>query len=304
MQEHAERYYTWLNDVKRVSPHTLQAYRRDINAFLIFCSDSGACSIDAVSSADIRAFISQLHRKGIAPASIKRKLSSVRSWFTYLGEQRGCKHNPAVGVAAPKQARKLPRTMDVDQLGGLLDQSVETPIDIRDWAMMEVLYGAGLRLAELASMNIEDIDLKSSLVNVTGKGNKQRILPMGKAAVNAVQRWLTVRSTMVSDAENAVFVSSRGQRLSHRAIQQRIKLIGDKFLRQKVHPHMLRHSFASHMLESSGDLRAVQEMLGHENLSTTQVYTHLDYQHLAKVYDQSHPRAQRKPSEDEATGTK
>jgi integrase/recombinase XerC len=206
---------------------------------------------------------------------------------------RGAIHNPALGISAPKRPQRLPKTLDVDMIKQLLEFEGDEPIDIRDRAMMELFYSSGLRLAELADLNVSDLDLNDALVTVTGKGNKTRTLPIGRIAITALRRWLTSRDSLPPD--QALFLGQRGKRLGHRAIQQRLRFRAtQQGLPAHVHPHMLRHSFASHLLESSSDLRGVQELLGHANLSTTQVYTHLDFQHLAQVYDKAHPRATRK----------
>ncbi|MDG1292706.1 MAG: tyrosine recombinase XerC [Pseudomonadales bacterium] len=306
-----------LTSVRRLSSHTIAAYKADLNHFYQHCESAQRQTLSSIDSEWIRQYTAKLHRQGLAAKSIQRKLSSIRSFFNFThqhmeGHSLLDDHNPADGIRAPKANKKLPVTMDVDQVKGLLDNALIRPaqstattktvseadskLSIRDKAIMETFYAAGLRLAELASLNVHDIDLSQaqSLITVTGKGNKQRILPLGQAAINAIQHWLTERPTMAAAEEPALFVSTRGTRLSHRAIQQRLKVATQHLeYQQNLHPHMLRHSFASHMLESSGDLRAVQELLGHANLSTTQIYTHLDFQHLASVYDDAHPRAQR-----------
>ncbi|MBC7184056.1 MAG: tyrosine-type recombinase/integrase, partial [Marinobacter sp.] len=202
--------------------------------------------------------------------------------------------NPALDIRAPRSGRRLPRGADVDQLSHLLDSQPEDPLEVRDLCMFELMYSSGLRLAELASLELDTVDLRSGEVRVTGKGGKERLLPVGAKAVAAIRAWLPQRSALANDGERALFVSQRGERLSHRSIQARLSRWGiTRGADQKLHPHLLRHSFASHLLESSGDLRAVQELLGHADIATTQVYTHLDFQHLARVYDQSHPRARR-----------
>ena len=292
-------FIQWLSGVRRLSPHTIAAYRRDLREFLQHCSRSNLQKLTQVSSATVREFAAQQHRKGISPRSIRRKLSSVRSLFNYLVGQKQATNNPADGVIAPKTNNVLPNTLDADQVHGLLSANgnSDDSISRRDRAIVETFYTAGLRLAELAALNLQDIDLDEKLVTVTGKGSKQRVLPLGGAAVEALKNWLEVRDDFSPDGEQAVFLSKRQRRLSHRTIQQRIKVFGVKHSQLSLHPHMLRHSFASHMLESSGDLRAVQELLGHANLSTTQIYTHLDFQHLAKIYDKAHPRAQKKSPE-------
>ena len=309
-------FIEYLVSVRRLSSHTVAAYQADLNHFCQHCETSNRQTLNSIDGEWIRQYTARLHRQGLAPKSIQRKLSCIRSFFNFTnqhidGQSLAGDHNPADGIRAPKANKKLPVTMDVDQVKGLLDNALIRPakavatknnadadskLAIRDKAIMETFYAAGLRLAELASLNVHDIDLSQaqSLITVTGKGNKQRIMPLGKAAIDAIKHWLTERMSMAIAEEPALFVSTRGTRLSHRAIQQRLKVATQHLEHQQnLHPHMLRHSFASHMLESSGDLRAVQELLGHANLSTTQIYTHLDFQHLASVYDDAHPRAQR-----------
>ena len=303
-----------LLSVRRLSKHTAAAYRADLHKLATYCADHHCHSIGAIDTVLVRQFAATLNRKGMSAASIQRSLSSIRSFFAYANQHLSEKlltanYNPADGVRAPASAKKLPVTLDVDQLKGLLDQQQNSGhqgadqqnsldnknlLALRDQAMMETFYAAGLRLAELANLNLLDIDRAEGLVTVTGKGNKQRLVPIGRIALEAIKAWLAVRANLAKPEEKALFVSTWGQRISHRAIQQRLKLAGLRLDQQQhLHPHMLRHSFASHLLESSGDLRAVQELLGHANLSTTQIYTHLDFQHLASVYDQAHPRAQR-----------
>ena len=307
-------FISYLLLVRRLSKHTAAAYRADLHKLAIYCANHHCHSIAAIDTALIRQFAAKLNRQGLSAASIQRSLSSIRSFFSYANhhlhnQALRVDYNPANGVRAPTGIKKLPVTLDVDQLKGLLDHQQDNGhqdtnsqgstgnkkrLALRDQAMMETFYAAGLRLAELASLNLSDVDQIEGLVTVTGKGNKQRLVPIGATALQAIKEWLIVRSNLTQPEQAALFVSTRGLRISHRAIQQRLKLAGQRVDQQQhLHPHMLRHSFASHLLESSGDLRAVQELLGHANLSTTQIYTHLDFQHLASVYDKAHPRAQR-----------
>jgi integrase/recombinase XerC len=282
---------------RRVSPHTVSAYRRDLTAFLGFCEREGIASPAAVDSYCVRRFAAESHRRGLAPRSIARRLSAVRSFFAYLVEIGVLRANAAVHVQAPKASRRLPPTLDADQVSSLLAISGDDPLTLRDRAILELFYSSGLRLAELVGLDLTDLDVKDRTVRVTGKGGKTRIVPVGRFALDAVRDWLAVRPglTIPSGASQALFVSRRGDRLSPRSVQARINTRArQQGAPVRVHPHMLRHSFATHVLESSGNLRAVQEMLGHASLSTTQVYTHLDFQHLAHVYDQSHPRARRR----------
>lgn len=293
----AAAFITYLKDVRQLSAHTLDNYRRDLVSLQDFCAEHNRACAEQLVEADIRQWVSQLHRRGLAGSSIQRSLSAARSFFNYLGRESGRLRNPAASVQAPRKPRKLPKTLDADQVEKYLSFAEDTAIARRDRAIAELFYSSGLRLAELVAVNVNDVDRDSQLLTVTGKGNKTRTVPVGSVALEAIARWLEVRPTSATDPDSAtaLFTSSRGQRISVRSIQARLKLQGRKSgMHQDVHPHMLRHSFASHMLESSGDLRAVQELLGHANISTTQIYTHLDFQHLAKVYDAAHPRAKRR----------
>lgn len=297
MEQSATQFIDYLRDVRQLSPHTLSNYQRDLQSLQRYCEEHSKRSAEQLVEADIRTWVSQLHRRGLAGSSIQRSLSAVRSFFNYLGREQGRPRNPAASVQAPRQPRKLPKTLDADQVNKYLSFDEDSIIARRDRAITELFYSSGLRLAELVAVDINDIDQHSKLLTVTGKGNKTRTVPVGSMALQAIERWLEVRPDSAADEDSAValFTSSRGQRISVRNIQARLKVQGRKSgMHQNVHPHMLRHSFASHMLESSGDLRAVQELLGHANISTTQVYTHLDFQHLAKVYDAAHPRAKRR----------
>ncbi|TDG15296.1 tyrosine recombinase XerC [Seongchinamella unica] len=290
-------FIDYLRDVRQLSPHTLENYRRDLASLQRYSEANNRPQARDLDEADIRAWASQLHRRGLAGSSIQRSLSAARSFFNYLGRINGHPRNPAASVQAPRKPRKLPRTLDADQVDRYLDFAGGGPTVLRDRAMAELFYSSGLRLAELGSVNIDDIDHGARLLTVTGKGNKTRTVPVGATALEAIDQWLAVRPQTAADDDSAkaLFTSNRGQRISRRNIQARLKLQGRKSgMHQDVHPHMLRHSFASHMLESSGDLRAVQELLGHANISTTQIYTHLDFQHLARVYDAAHPRAKRR----------
>ena len=291
----AAAFLTYLRDVRRLSSHTISNYRRDLVSLSAYALSTGQSGIEQLLEADIRAWVGQMRRRGLAGSSIARALSAARSYYVYLGRETGEPRNPAAGVQAPKQPRQLPKTLDVDQVSALLTSAKDSPLALRDIAIAELFYSSGLRLAELAAINIGDIDGQSQSLTVIGKGNKARTVPVGKMALEAIRAWLKVRPDLDAAAKiRPLFTSSRGGRLSVRAIQARLRQQGrEAGMRQDVHPHMLRHSFASHLLESSGDLRAVQELLGHANISTTQIYTHLDFQHLAKVYDAAHPRAKR-----------
>lgn len=290
LAEQFEQFLGYLHDVRQLSPHTLSNYRRDLQQLAAFCEAHELTSAASIQIGDIRNFAAGLHRRGKQGKTIQRSLSAIRSFYNYLGRQHGLRHNPAQGVQAPKQAQRLPKTLDADQVEVYLKAQGSQPIDLRDQAIAELFYSSGLRLSELTDLDIADIDLTSQLIRVTGKGSKTRDLPVGRVAQQAIRAWLAVRPEIAG--ETALFTSNRGQRISTRSIQARLRKRGrETQMRQDIHPHMLRHSFASHMLESSGDLRAIQELLGHANISTTQIYTHLDFQHLAKVYDAAHPRA-------------
>ncbi|MBL7250663.1 tyrosine recombinase XerC [Alloalcanivorax sp. C16-2] len=284
---------------RRLSPHTVKHYRRDLN------TAAEALDLDwaAVTAHDVRALVARLHRRGLGGRSLQRLLSSLRTFYTWLIRERRATDNPALDVRAPKSGRRLPKALDADQTRALLDHpDGDGPLARRDQAMLELLYGCGLRLAELLSLDLDSVSAGSAELVVTGKGNKTRVLPVGKPALAALRAWLQARPSLAHDPEErALFVSQRGRRLSPSAVQQRLRRAARaRGLGDHLHPHKLRHSFATHVLENSGDLRAVQELLGHANLSTTQVYTHLDFQHLAKVYDGAHPRAQRKNEKEDS----
>lgn len=288
-------FFEYLKSERRLSPHTRSAYRHDLDTLIAFCNVHGLDDWRALNIQHARAFAAQLHRQGLAGRSIARALSAARSFHRYLLREGSAAHNPFTGVAAPKAGRRLPKVLSVDQAARLMQIDGEQPLTRRDRALFELLYSSGLRLAELVGLNVTDVDLRDATVTVTGKGAKTRIIPVGAQARAAIVVWLKERATLAAVGEAAMFLGRNGKRIGARAVQLRLKQWA---VRQGIevptHPHMLRHSFASHLLESSGDLRAVQELLGHADLSTTQVYTHLDFQHLAKVYDAAHPRARRR----------
>lgn len=290
-----QQFEDYLAHEKRYSSHTLSGYKRDLMQFSQWLLEKGIDDIVAADSLSIRNWIATLHRQGIGGKTLQRKLSSLRSFYQFLIRKQQIKNNPAVDIRAPKTARKLPDTLDADTLTQLLEISGDSLISIRDKAIMELFYSSGLRLSELVNLDIESVDLTEQSLRAVGKGNKTRILPVGIKAIESLKNWLQRRVEMSNVEEQALFVSKRGTRISTRSIQQRLNYWRKKQgLEQHIHPHKLRHSFASHILESSGDLRAVQELLGHADISTTQIYTHLDFQHLAKVYDKAHPRARKK----------
>ena len=296
LQQQIQDFLRYQSHVRHLSEHTVAAYRRDLKILEDFCDKQQFLSSEQLDSGHIRQLIAAERSHRASPASIQRLLSSLRSFYKYQMRHQGAKRNPAEGIAAPKRGRPLPKTLDADRINHLLAFPGDAPIDLRDRAILELFYSSGLRLAELASLDIGDLDLREGLVWVTGKGRKNRHLPVGRQAISALKTWLQIRPTGSSDA---LFTSLQGKRLGHRAIQQRLKYRArQQGFAENLHPHMLRHSFASHLLESSSDLRGVQELLGHANLSTTQVYTHLDFQHLSRVYDQAHPRAGRRNKKD------
>lgn len=276
--------------------NTREAYRRDLARFAAYFENLGISAWSEIDTQALRAFIAAEHRQGKSSASLARMLSSLRALYAYLARRGIVRANPVADVRAPRRQRKLPNVLDADQSARLLDRSAEGFVECRDLAMWELLYSSGLRVSELVNLDCADLDLREREVRVLGKGGKERVVPVGRIAATAVRRWLAERTPRASDDETAMFINRRGTRLTTRTVQQRLRNWAlTQGLDRNVHPHMLRHSFATHVLESSGDLRAVQELLGHSNITTTQVYTHLDFQHLAKVYDAAHPRAKRKP---------
>ena len=293
-QDQIDDYLEHLRSVRRASPHTLSNYRRDIIRLQGYCGQQKIEQWTDVTVHHVRAYVSQLHRVGLGGKSIQRMLSAARSFYRFLQREGALKANPFIGVPAPKSAKRLPSTLSVDQATQIVAIPTEDALGLRDRAMFELLYSSGLRLAELVSLNVQDVDMLDDLVRVTGKGAKTRIVPVGRQAHAAIKQWLHQRAQSVAQGELALFIGRNGRRLGARSVQLRLAQWATRQgMTVPVHPHMLRHSFASHLLESSGDLRAVQELLGHADISTTQIYTHLDFQHLAKVYDQAHPRARK-----------
>lgn len=292
-QEAIDAFIDDLTVLRKLSPHTQTNYQRDLLQFAAFCYHKHLDRPESVLAADVRNWVAQLNRKQSSGRSIQRALSSLRSFYRFYCKQ-GYTLNPAMGIQAPKAKKNLPKALDTDSMQQLLTIEGNDWLSIRDRAILELFYSSGLRLAELSGLSLTDIDLKDRSLQVTGKGNKTRQLPIGRFALEAIQTWLPLRQRYQA-SEAALFITKQGNRLGQRAIQLRLKKYGvSQGMNQNIHPHMLRHSFASHLLESSGDLRAVQELLGHANIATTQIYTHLDFQHLAKVYDNAHPRANRK----------
>ena len=291
-----ESFLSYLKNVKQYSDHTTAGYKRDLNKLIEFLSGQGIDSWEDVKEHDIRTFINSERRKGLSPRSIQRLLSSCRTFFEYLLNEGEIKLSPAQNISSPKLPQLLPKAMDADLVQRLLDFKPSGMIEVRDKALAELMYSSGLRLSELCALNTEDLDLKERTCIVTGKGNKTRIVPVGKKAIQALRDWMMHRADLKSSKQTetkAIFLNNKGKRISARSIQLRLDKLCLKRGLPGINPHMLRHSFASHFLESSGDLRAVQEMLGHSDIGTTQIYTKLDFQHLSKVYDKSHPRAKK-----------
>ncbi len=293
-----ERYAAELH---RFSPRTQAAYLHDLTLFRDYCLQQGIAAWHGVNTAHVRDFLSARHRQGIGARSLQRTLSALRGFMRFQQIHAGLPDNPLSGVRAPKVRRALPHVLDPDQSARLVSIESDEPLGCRDKALLELAYSSGLRVAELAGLSLADLDLTAGDVRVIGKGNKTRVVPVGRAACEALLAWLAQRNSLAAPEQTALFVNRRGGRLSIRGIQLLCARWGIRQgIDRHVHPHMLRHSFASHVLESSGDLRAVQELLGHADIRTTQVYTHLDFQHLAKVYDAAHPRARhkRRPEDD------
>jgi len=313
------RFRRYLSSERRLSAHTDKSYARDLAALVKFCDREGIAEWGALDSQHLRRFAAHSHKGGLAPRSIQRRLSAVRSFYAFLlreaatesarsaasqARSAGARQrrsarvtgNPAADVRAPKAARRLPQTLDADQMARLLQIPAQGDrLGSRDRALMELLYSSGLRLAELVSLDVASLDLNDGVVHVLGKGRKARIVPVGRFARRALRGWLQERAALARHDENALFVGRNGVRLGARAVQARVAVWARRQgLGVHVHPHLFRHSFASHLLESGGELRGVQELLGHADISTTQIYTHLDFQHLARIYDATHPRARRK----------
>ncbi|CAN4265552.1 XerC Site-specific recombinase XerC [Methylophilaceae bacterium] len=289
------KYLEFLSFERRLSPLTCQHYSRDLSQ-LVQLSDK--TSLNELQNSHIRRFVAGLHGKGLGGKSIARLLSCWRGFFNFLIQKHSYTQNPVLGLRAPKSAQTLPNVLSIEQTIMLVDIGEDDLLSVRDHAILELFYSSGLRLSELINLNMGALDFTEGTVTVTGKGNKTRIVPLGEFAIKAIRQWISMRpddaSLTINQQDKPVFVGKQGKRITARNVQYRIKEWAIKQgIHTSVHPHMLRHSFASHVLQSSGDLRAVQEMLGHANISTTQVYTHLDFQHLSKVYDAAHPRAKK-----------
>ena len=288
-------FFQYLQSERHYSPHTLSNYRRDISGFIAHCEQLEITDWRNIDSQQVRDYVARLHRQGQSGRTLQRLLSSLRSLFRHLLKQQKLRANPATGLRAPKSPKKLPEVLSPDALDHLINIKTKDPESFRDRAIMELFYSCGLRLSELTGLNLDSIHWGEQILVVLGKGNKQRRVPFGNKARDALQHWLKQRALIVAENENAVFISLKGVRIAPRSVQAQLKKRAkEKGMFQRIYPHLLRHSFASHILESSGDLRAVQELLGHANLSTTQIYTHVDFQHLANVYDAAHPRARKK----------
>ena len=290
LDRHLEPFLSHLEIVRHLSPHTTKSYKRDLSSFFSFLKEKKD-SWEEIQDHQVREFIASERRRGLNPRSLQRMLSSIRSFFNYLLDEEIIDTNPATDISSPKSAQLLPKALDTDLVKRLLDFKPQGDLEIRDKAMFELLYSSGLRLSELCSLDLDGISIKERSCRVVGKGNKTRDLPIGEKAIQGLRDWLLVRKKISADSNKALFLNKNGKRLSTRSVQLRLERLSKKRGLPMVNPHMLRHSFASHILESSGDLRAVQEMLGHSDIGTTQIYTKLDFQHLSKVYDEAHPRA-------------
>lgn len=284
-------YLAHLQVERRASPHTLANYRRDLEALVAWAAEAGVDAA-APAEADVRAFVASEHRRGLSPRSLQRRLSAVRGFYRWRLRHGHLAANPAAGVRAPKAPRKLPQVLDPDEARTLVEVPTDAPLGLRDRAMLELFYSSGLRLSELCALRWRDLHLDEGLVDVAGKGGRERIVPVGSYARRALREW---RAESRGEDDAPVFPGRGGRPISPRAVQLRMRQLAQRQgLFKRVHPHLLRHSFASHVLESSGDLRGVQELLGHADIATTQIYTHLDFGHLSKVYDAAHPRARRR----------
>ncbi len=296
-QHYEQGYLAWLRNEKQYSKLTAESYARDLSHLFELSADTPLAHLKIHH---IRRFVAQLHSKGLSGRSLARMLSAWRGFFTYLMRDHGLANNPCVGLRAPKSPKTLPQALSPDEAARMVDLPTDTTEAIRDKAIFELFYSSGLRLAELVDLDSEPMhsDLNAGEIRVTGKGSKTRIVPLGKFAISALRAWLVIREQIAKADETALFVGSRGKRISARVVQLRMKQWGiTQGITSNVHPHLLRHSFATHVLQSSGDLRAVQEMLGHASISSTQIYTHLDFQYLSKIYDAAHPRAKKKLEE-------
>ncbi|ERI60965.1 tyrosine recombinase XerC [Xylella fastidiosa] len=292
MSRLVDDFFAFLHVERGMSAHTLDAYRRDIGALIAWGGQQVVGDVVVLDRAQLQAFVSAEHRRGLSPKSLQRRLSACRGFYAWLVKSGHIAVNPAAGLRAPKALRKLPRILDADEAVSFVQIPTDTPLGLRDRALLELFYSSGLRLSELCGLRWDGLDLDAGLVSVLGKGSRQRVVPVGSYALSALREWC---ASSGGGAQQPVFPGRYGGPISARAVQVRIKQLAQRQgMAKHVHPHMLRHSFASHLLESSGDLRGVQELLGHADITTTQIYTHLDFQYLSKVYDAAHPRARRK----------
>ncbi len=294
MEHLLNAYLDHLRYERQLSVHTLDGYRRDLARLQDWCQQQALPDWSALTPEQVRQLLARLRARGLSGRSLGRLLSAIRGFYDWLIREEHCRHDPTTGLRPPKSERRLPGLLDADRAMQLLDTPAgDSFICVRDQAMLELFYSSGLRLSELVGLDLARLDLPAGLVQVEGKGGRARVLPVGRKAREALQAWLALRP-QGRPVDDALFISRQGRRLTPRAVQLRVRQQGIRTLGQHLHPHMLRHSFASHLLESSQDLRAVQELLGHADISTTQIYTHLDFQQLARTYDQAHPRARRK----------
>ena len=290
-----QSYLEMLEHERRVSPHTLMAYRRDLERMVAFCDKHDITGWKELNEAFLRLYVSERRQTGLSARSLQRELSAIRGLFRYLCKHGHIDDDPSRRIKPPRAPRSLPAVLAIESATALVEAPKESALDVRDGAMWEILYSSGLRVSELVDLDLCDLDMREGLVRVlAGKGGKGRVLPVGRYALAAINHWISLRQKIAKTGETALFVNRFGKRISIRGVQQRLARWGERLgFDQSLHPHMLRHSFASHLLEASGDLRAVQELLGHADIATTQIYTHMDFQHLAQVYDQTHPRAKR-----------
>lgn len=296
---HIQQYLDHLRHEKRYSPHTVSGRARDLGQFAAYCERAKLSGAQALTSHDVRAYLSAQHRLGLQPVTLHRHLSSVRNWLTYLVRQQVLDANPATVVRAPKVRRRLPGVITADALNSALDQPPTNEADARNHAIVELIYSAGLRRAELIGLNVDHVNQGQHEMRITGKGNRQRVVMIGDKARAALNHWLKIRDRTAAAEEPALFTGQRGGRISSSVLAVALRDWAlARGMDTHLHPHRLRHSFATHMLENTGDLRAVQELLGHANLTTTQIYTHLDWKHLAQAYDDAHPRSRRKTTSD------
>jgi integrase/recombinase XerC len=290
-----DRFLAHLAHERRLSPHTVSAYSHDLLTLAAFAEKRGLPAWRDLENLHLRAFAAALHGEALSPRSIQRRLSAARTFYVFLMREGHAARNPALDVRAPKTKKRLPKTLDADQMGRLLSFRVDDSLSSRDKAIMELFYSSGLRLSELVGLKVAAVDFADRTVRVLGKGNKTRIVPVGRQAIDALKAWLEERQRLLKTQADALFVGRGGRALSVRAVQMRVDTWGRRQgISLHIHPHMFRHSFATHLLESSGDLRGVQELLGHADIGTTQIYTHLDFKRLATVYEAAHPRARRR----------